>query len=204
MRGAVLAGGRAARFGGRPKGLEEVGGRRILDRVVDAVAAATGRVPLLVANDPRAPTWRAGLPVVPDERLGFGSLGGIYTAVVHAGGDPVLCVAWDMPFVSAALLAELVAGAGDHDVYLPESGSRRGVEPLCAVYGPSCREAIAEQLRSGDLRVIGFHDRVRVGRLPLERVRGYGAPHEMFFNVNTAADLREANALWDRYASRRS
>src|SRR2546427_9581890 len=39
VRAAVLAGGAARRYGGRPKGLVELGGRRILDRVVDAVQA---------------------------------------------------------------------------------------------------------------------------------------------------------------------
>lgn len=204
MRGAVLAGGQATRFGGRPKGLEEVGGRRILDRVVHAVAAATGHPPFLVANDDRAPTWCVGLEVVPDERPGFGSLGGIYTAVVRAGDEQVLCVAWDMPFVTPALLQELVASAAGYDAYLPESTGRRGMEPLCAVYGPACRVPIAEQLESGDLRVIGFHDRVRVGRHPFERVRRHGVPDELFFNVNTATDLREAKALWEQYASPRS
>ena len=99
MRGAVLAGGAASRYGGRPKGLLEVGGRRILDRVVDSVAAAVGSPPLLVANAPDAATWSPGLHCVPDVRTGAGSLGGIYTAVC-GGAGPVLCVAWDMPFVS--------------------------------------------------------------------------------------------------------
>ncbi|MGH9262617.1 MAG: NTP transferase domain-containing protein, partial [Acidimicrobiales bacterium] len=34
----MLAGGAARRYGGQPKGLLQLGGRRILDRVVDAVA----------------------------------------------------------------------------------------------------------------------------------------------------------------------
>ncbi|MDQ5839789.1 MAG: NTP transferase domain-containing protein, partial [Chloroflexota bacterium] len=34
VRGAILAGGGATRFGGKPKGLELVGGERILDRLV--------------------------------------------------------------------------------------------------------------------------------------------------------------------------
>src|SRR6266699_3723021 len=77
MRGAVLAGGAARRYGGVPKGLLEVGGRRILDRVVQAVAGATGEPPLLVANDPRASTWRPELRTLPDVRPGCGSLGGL-------------------------------------------------------------------------------------------------------------------------------
>lgn len=197
MRGAVLAGGAARRYGGRPKGLIELGGRRILDRVVDAMVAATGTPPLVVANAPDGPTWRPDLATIPDARPGLGSLGGIYTAVA-AGPGPVLCVAWDMPFVTGALLTALVEGAaaGGFDAFLPESDSRRGVEPLCAVYGPACRAAIERQLESDDLRAIGFHAAVRVGRLALERVRGFGDPAELFFNVNAADDLARAEAVW--------
>src|SRR5207249_1929320 len=57
VRGAVLAGGAARRYGGRPKGLVELGGRRILDRVLDVVAAVTGDAPLLGGNAPDAACW---------------------------------------------------------------------------------------------------------------------------------------------------
>ena len=198
-RGAVLAGGAARRYGGRPKGLVELGGRRILDRVIDAVAAVTGEPPLLVANAPEANGWRPDLRTIPDVRRECGSLGGIYTAVV-SGAGPVLCVAWDMPFVTADLLRALVTGATSEawDAFLPESDGRRGVEPLCAVYGPACGPAIERQLERGDLRAIGFHADVKVGTLPLERVRAFGDPDELFFNVNTPADLERAEAAWRR------
>jgi len=199
----VLAGGAARRYSGRPKGLVEVGGRRILDRVVDAVRAVTGEPPLLVANAPDAASWRPDLRTVPDVRPGCGSLGGIYTAVTAGAGGgkgAVLCVAWDMPFVPPALLAALMdeAAAGGFDAFLPESDSRRGVEPLCAVYGPACRVAIERALAAGDLRAIGFHRAVKFGTLPLERVRAFGEPEELFFNVNSPDDLARAEAVWQR------
>lgn len=75
MRGAIIAGGAASRFEGRPKGLESVGGRRIVDRLVGEMVDAFGALPLLVANDPRAPAWVPGLEVVPDIRTGLGALG---------------------------------------------------------------------------------------------------------------------------------
>lgn len=193
----MLAGGAARRYGGRPKGLLDVGGRRILDRVVDAVAAATGAAPLLIANASDAPTWRLDLVTVPDARPGAGSLGGIYTAVA-AGEGPVLCVAWDMPFVNGALLGALVQGGASWDAFLPESGGKRGLEPLCAVYGPACRPAIERRLDAGDLRAIAFHPDVRIGILPLDRVRQCGDPEELFFNVNTPDDLERAEAVWRR------
>lgn len=156
---------------------------------------ATGSAPLLVANAEDASEWRPDLKVVRDVRPGLGSLGGIYTAVT-AGDGPVLAVAWDMPFVPRELLAALVKEAPAYDVFLPESGGRRGVEPLCAVYGPACASAIEARLDEGDLRAIGFHDAVRVGTLPGDRVAKFGRPELMFFNVNTEDDLIRAERLW--------
>ncbi|MBI1723792.1 MAG: NTP transferase domain-containing protein, partial [Gemmatimonadetes bacterium] len=63
VRGAVIAGGGATRYAGAPKGLLEVGGRRIIDRVVDALAQATGAPPILIANALDAASWVPGLEV---------------------------------------------------------------------------------------------------------------------------------------------
>lgn len=200
VRGAILAGGQATRFGGRPKGLERVGGQRIIDRLATMLEDVLGAPPLLVANAPDAATWRPGLRVVADVNPGAGSVGGIYTAVLAAPA-PVVCVAWDMPFVTAPLVQALVAGLAGVDACLPESGGRRGLEPLCAAYGPAVGPAIAGALAAGDRRAVGFHDRIKVGILSSERVRAFGDPAVLFFNVNTADDLAEADRLWRQHAS---
>src|SRR5256885_3754974 len=103
---------------------------------------------------PRLP--RPDLRTVPDVRPGCGSLGGIYTAVV-SGSGPVLCVAWDMPFVSFELLQALRDGAAGCDAFLPESGSRRGAEPPCAPYRPACGAPLDRPLAGGDLQAHAFH-----------------------------------------------
>jgi molybdopterin-guanine dinucleotide biosynthesis protein A len=200
VRGAILAGGGATRFEGKPKGLEVVGGERILDRLVRVMTAAFDGPPLLVANASDAAGWRPDLRVIPDLRPGLGSLGGIYTAVVETPA-PVVCVAWDMPFVPEALLRRLAAGLLVHDAVLPQSAGRRGVEPLGAAYGPACREAIARSLEEGDLRAIAFHERIAVGILPLSEVGRFGEPELLFFNVNTADDLALTDEMWRRLES---
>jgi molybdopterin-guanine dinucleotide biosynthesis protein A len=189
----VVAGGGATRYGGAPKGLLKVGGRRILDRVVDALRAATGQLPILVANAPDASSWHSDLTVLADIVPGHGAMGGILTAVEAAA--PVLVVAWDMPFVSPGLLAALAALLAEADVAVPESGSRRGVEPLCAAYGAACGPAIRAAFARGDVRAIAFHADVRVARLQRERVLQYGDPGVLFFNVNTPDDLARAEVL---------
>ena len=197
----MIAGGQASRYSGAAKGLLEVGGRRILDRVVDSLERATGRLPILVANAPEAARWRPDLAVVPDVLPGQGALGGILTAVETAGS--VLCVAWDMPFVPADLLAALGARLAGADAALPESGSRRGLEPLCAAYGPACGPAIRAAVARGDARAIAFHGDVRVARLPQATVLQYGDPAVLFFNVNTPDDLARADQLCRNHDSYR-
>ncbi len=186
--GVILAGGLASRYGGRAKGLESVEGVRIIDRVAAALRGATDNL-LLIANTDAAAAWLPGVPVAGDVRPGLGSLAGIHAAITRADA-PVLVVAWDMPFVPSALLVALrQMGEQGFDVVVPESGSHRGVEPLCAYYAPTCLPAIERHLDDGDRRVIGFFEDVHVGRLPADRVRLFGDPDRIFLNVNEPADL---------------
>ncbi len=196
MRGAILAGGTASRFGGRPKGLEQVGGERIIDRVALALAAVTETSPLLIANAAEAADWRPDLRVIRDAIRDCGSLGGIYTAL-SASEAPVLVMAWDMSFVPVELLAELVKRSDSYDAFLPESsGPKNRLEPLCAVYKPSCLDAIREHLVDEDFRASGFLDSVNLGTLSREEVERYGDPETILFNINTPTDLTKAQELW--------
>ncbi len=193
--GVILAGGGATRYGGKPKGLERLRGERIIDRVARVLSLASDDL-LLISNDPAAAGWLPGVRTEPDARPGLGSLGGIHSALARAG-CPVILVAWDMPFVPAALLKRLRALGAAADAAVPESGSRRGVEPLCAYYTPACIPAIERRLDSDDLRVVGFYDDVRVARLSAVEVAQFGDAERLFMNINTPADLN----LAERYAS---
>ena len=197
--GAILAGGESRRYGA-PKALAEVGGQRIIDRVMDALGSACEDL-VLVANEP-ALFADLRLPTRPDLRPGLGALGGIHAALAWAaeeGRPGVLAVACDMPFLSPALLIRIhelaFEGAGDVDIVVPESRGRRGVEPLCAAYGVGCLAAIERQLERGDHHVIGFYDDVRVHRLPLADVEAICDPDVAFMNVNTPEERDRAERL---------
>ncbi|HLU25649.1 MAG TPA: molybdenum cofactor guanylyltransferase [Longimicrobiales bacterium] len=193
--GAILAGGRNVRYGA-PKALTEVGGVRIIDRVRRALEAVTDEL-ILIANDPEVYA-SVGLPMRPDLRPGLGALGGVLTALAwarEAGRPGVLAVACDMPFLSTALLARILAEREGVDVVVPESGGRRGVEPLCAYYAVGAYEAIEAALARGDRRMIGFFDDVQVRTIPLAEVLTFGDPEILFLNVNTPEERERAEAL---------
>ncbi|NIP78676.1 MAG: NTP transferase domain-containing protein [Gemmatimonadetes bacterium] len=201
--GAVLAGGESRRYGA-PKALAEVGGARIIDRVVVALRLVVEDV-IVSANEPEL-FADLGLPVHPDDRPGLGALGGIHTVLgraLVAGRPGVLAVACDMPFPCVPLLRRLrdeafSPGGGLPDLVIPESRGRRGVEPLFAAYGVACLPAIEAALDAGDRRMIGFHDRARVRTIPLAEVRSLCDPERAFLNVNTREDRDRAESLMGR------
>jgi molybdopterin-guanine dinucleotide biosynthesis protein A len=190
--GAILAGGRSTRYGGLPKGLERVHGVRIIDRVRAALEPVVDEL-LLIANDDSAADWLPGIRCEGDVLRDVGSVAGIHAALVHAG-SPVLVVAWDMPFVPTPLLRTLRDAGSAADAAVPESDSRRGLEPLCAYYAPTCIAAIERRIAAGDRRVIAFYDEVRVARLSAETIAQFGDPALLFMNVNTPEERILAEA----------
>lgn len=195
--GAILAGGASRRFGS-PKALARVGGRRIVDRVGDALAETVDRV-VLIANEPGL-FADLDLPVRRDAVTGVGPLGGIRTALAWAheeGRRGALCVACDLPFVSPALLRMVAerAAAGGADVVAPASRGRRGVEPLCAWYSVDCAGAIDRLVSDGRTAVVTLLETARTEVIPLERIERIGDPDVLFLNVNTASDHRLAMRL---------
>jgi len=192
--GAILAGGASRRFGA-PKALAEVGGRRIVERVRDALAQAVRDV-VLVANEP-ALFACLHLPTRADRVPGLGALAGIETALrwaMEMGRPGALCVACDMPFVAPALLREIAAraAAADADAIVPESGGRRGMEPLCAWYSVRSLPAAERALASDDRSLAALVGAVRAERISIADVRRFGEPDVIFLNVNTPGDHRRA------------
>jgi molybdopterin-guanine dinucleotide biosynthesis protein A len=192
-----MAGGRNTRYGAA-KALEHVGGIRIIDRVIGALQSVTPDL-ILIAND-RAAYASVQLPTRPDDEPGAGALSGLLTALRWADEEErpgILAVACDMPFVSAALLARLLTKAQETgaDVVAPQSGGRRGLEPLCAFYRSTCLAAIERALARSDFRMISFHDDVLVHALPIEDVRTFGDPEILFLNVNTREERERAEKI---------
>ena len=182
--GAILAGGRALRFGGRPKGLELIGGVRIIDRVAEALRGVAGEL-LLIGAPPviaaTLPDWR----LVPDASPGDGPLGAIVTALGASGRD-ALIVAWDMPFVTAADLRPLLHAPSDADAVLWESDGR--VEPLCGLYRMTALASLAAAFAAGERS-----PRAALGGLRLQLVTRPESDHSSpFASINTSEQLDAA------------
>jgi molybdopterin-guanine dinucleotide biosynthesis protein A len=172
-----------------------VGGARVIDRVVSALKQVTTEL-LLVANDPDARDWLPGVAVVADLHHGAGGLAGVEAALSR--GRDALVVAWDMPFVTPALLNALVEAARDSnaDVALPESDSPYGFEPFCAFYSARVGPALSAFYKRGGGAAGDFLRQVdRLHRVPITDIERIGDPRRLFFSVNTPDDLERARAM---------
>ena len=189
--GVIQAGGKSTRMGGRPKALLELGGWRIIERVLDAVRPVVDDV-LIVTNTPDLYGF-LGVPMVPDAYPEHGSLGGIFTGLAAASGDAVFTVACDMPFLHRDVARLVVDRAGQGDVVIPRVGEQ--LETLHAVYGKACLPAIEARLRAGRLKIVGFFPDVRVVEIPEAEIARHRAPDVVFMNVNTPEELERAQVL---------
>jgi molybdopterin-guanine dinucleotide biosynthesis protein A len=185
---AIIAGGRAERLGGQSKGLIEIGGRRIIDRQLDALHWAFARV-FLVANDP-APWAGLELTVVPDRVAGAGPLAGIDAALaaLAPGDEAVVCVGGDMPLLDPRALALL----RDHPpavAVMPRVGGRP--EPLFARYSRACAAPIAAALAAGRLKTQAVLDELAVAWLDEAALRAVDPTLAFLTNVNTPEELEQ-------------
>jgi molybdopterin-guanine dinucleotide biosynthesis protein A len=188
--GAILAGGRATRFGGRDKGALVVGGQTILQRQLAALAQVTGDILIVGAHGgPGATTAAVDPPggvtprIVADVVPGCGPLGGIHAALTEARGDVVFVAACDMPYVSAAFVSYLLELAREADAVVPLTG--RGYHPLCAAYSRACLEPVSRRLASGRLKTSELMLDVRTRIVTPEELDRFGGEAALLANVNT-------------------
>ena len=197
--GAILAGGRARRFGGLNKAglILASGGESVLDRQLSRLRRVVDRT-IIIAND--AEQFRtAGVPVIRDLVPDGGALGALYTAVHAAPTDWTVVIACDMPFVSERLLAYLVSVGTSADLTIPRTA--RGYEPLCAAYSRRCASEFRRLIDEKQFRLSNV---ARIPGLNVREIRGgelelFGPEEVLFFNLNTPADHERAIAIDGEY-----
>jgi molybdopterin-guanine dinucleotide biosynthesis protein A len=188
---AIAAGGQSTRMG-RDKALLPLWGQPIIERILAQLQPLASET-LIVTNRPAAYAYLQ-LPLFTDVWPGKGALGGLYTALHSATQPHVLCVACDMPFTVRPLMEYLLGLRTEADVVLPQMAGE--AEPFRAVYARSgCLAAVQAALTAGQMRMISFLPAVRVRYVPETEWARFDPQHRSFFNINTPADLAQAEQL---------
>jgi molybdenum cofactor guanylyltransferase len=194
--GVILAGGRATRMGGGDKGLRDLGGRPLIGHVIDRLAPQCARLAINANGAPER--WGfLGLPVLPDslpDRPGplAGVLAGLDWAAAE-GAEAIVTAAADTPFFPPDLVLRLRAHAGASGLCLaasPDETGRMQRHPTFGLWPVALREDLRAALTGGLRKIVLWTDRHGAGVAPFPSL-----PHDPFFNVNTPADIAEAERL---------
>jgi molybdopterin-guanine dinucleotide biosynthesis protein A len=194
--GLVLAGGLARRMGGGDKALIEIGGRTILDRVLETITPQCDGVILNANGDPKR-FAHFGLPIIPDDIPDFaGPLAGIlagldWVAAHRPEIEWLMSVPGDCPFLPSDLAKRLHAAriAAGTKLACAKSGDWR--HPVAGLWPVTLRGDLRRALVDEDLHKI----EVWTARHGIAIAEWPDKPVDPFFNVNTPEDRTRANDI---------
>ena len=182
--GLILAGGKSSRFG-KNKALVEVGGIRLIERVIRVMGCVFQQV-IIITNTPDEYAY-LNLPMIEDLIKGLGPLGGLYTGLEFISTEAGFFVACDMPFLSEPLIRYITTFRDEFDVILPKIDWK--IEALHGLYNRRCLPAIRELIDSRQYQVIRFFSKMRVKYLDEAEIRKYDPQLKTFFNINEPREL---------------
>jgi molybdenum cofactor guanylyltransferase len=194
--GVILAGGLARRMGGGDKPMREIGGRTILDHVIERLAPQCDGLVLNANGDP-ARFASFGLPVVADPVEDYpGPLAGVlaaldWVAANRPDAEWVVSAAGDCPFLPRDLVDRLHRARVAENAELAVAVSGEQTHPVIGLWSVGLREELRHALVEEGIRKIDrWTARYRLATVPWP-----AEPVDPFFNANTIDDLGEAERL---------
>jgi molybdopterin-guanine dinucleotide biosynthesis protein A len=189
--GAVLAGGKALRFG-KNKAFQHLRGKRFIDLAIESLRRFCDPVMAVVSEI--EPYLDTEAMLARDIIQNQGPLGGIYTALLFSPSEWVFIKATDMPFLVPELASMIIDAHEGIDAVVPIKNDY--YDPLLALYNRRCLPAIARQLMDPDKRhVTGFYRKIRIQAVTESEWRKVDPDALSFKNVNTPSDLAEIDGL---------
>jgi molybdopterin-guanine dinucleotide biosynthesis protein A len=178
----ILAGGRNSRMQGRNKAFLTIGGRTLLDRLIQTLATAFQEI-VLVTREPRL-YGQYPVQVVEDIFEARSSLTGIHAGLKFAPTDYCFVVPCDAPLLQPRLvqllLNQIEPGV---DAVIPFVAGY--YEPLCAIYSKRCLGPIEAHLARGDFQIIRIFGSINVKKVEEEKIKSIDPQLRSFLNINT-------------------
>lgn len=194
--GLLLAGGLARRMGGGDKGLCTIGGKTILERVIDVMQPQCEGL-ILNANGAIDRFERFGLPIVSDDIPGFaGPLAGVLAGLdwISAHRPEIeycVSVPTDTPFLPHDLVERLLVSKQAVGAELAYAVSGGSTHPVIALWPIELRHDLRRALVDEEMHKVGAFTR----RYKIAECDWPASPIDPFFNANEPRDIIAAEAL---------
>ena len=176
----------------RDKAFLMAGGHTLLEHALQLIIAAMGRAngkPHIVGSVEKFGGFG---PVVEDIYQGNGPLAGIHAALTASPTDLNLIIAVDMPFLQPDFLSYLIAQARGNSATVVVPRTVGGLQPLAAMYRREFAMVAERSIRAGQNKITNSFAGIRTRVIEPEELEENGFVEEMFRNLNTEQDWREA------------
>ncbi|HER27281.1 MAG TPA: molybdenum cofactor guanylyltransferase MobA [Rhodospirillales bacterium] len=199
--GVVLAGGQGRRLGGVDKASARLGGKPLIEHVIDRVSPQVSGLIINAAGDP-ARFANLELPVVADVVDGFaGPLAGVLTGLEwlqchRPNVEWLVSFAVDTPFLPGDLVARLATAVASDDADMACARSAGRCHPVIALWPAHLAQELRHALTVEDIRKIDrWTARYQLTQVNFAPVAIQGQTFDPFFNINRPDDLVAAEHL---------
>lgn len=194
MTSIILAGGKNRRLG-RNKPMEVIGGKRLIEWVIERVRLLSTRTLVITSREQPDLPLTAEAEVLVDIYPGRGPLGGIYTGLLASKSEHSMVVACDMPFLNIDLMRYMMELSADYDAVVPRLETGKA-EPLCAVYSRRCIDIMEAEIKHDRLEINKLLDLLNVRYIELAECQRFDPQLLTFFNINYPSDVDRAMSLF--------
>lgn len=176
----ILCGGQSKRIGTN-KAFLKIGDKSFIEALINKLCKLFKGI---IISTKDAVLYRqlksSRVMIARDKSKVLGSLVGIYSALKKSPTKYIFVIAVDMPIIKTGLIKRLLNNYKGYDVVVPKT--RKGLEPLCAIYSKECLPFIERQTKKSNYKIIDFFDKIRIKTIRLNR--------NGLFNINTIRDYR--------------
>jgi molybdenum cofactor guanylyltransferase len=184
----ILTGGRGSRMGGMDKGLANLGGRPLIEHLLERLEPQATRL-IINANRNHDHYRQYGHPVVPDRMTGFqGPLAGIAALLEACEDSWLVTIPCDAPFVPPDYIPRLwkTAAQTHADIVVADDGN--GIQPVHALIARTLLDDLGDFLAGGHRKPRQWFQRHRW------TTADFSDQPEAFINLNRPEDYRELPA----------
>lgn len=197
MNGIIIAGGKGTRF--RPdKLILPVGGIPVIQRVIETLKIFAGNI-IVIANNHESFKF-LGTPVIPDIKLNYGPLMGLYTGLLSSQDEWSIVAAGDMPFIKREFLEGLIRiinqeknkqtnSSYNITAIVPEKDGI--LQPLLACYSKRFIPYLEEAIETGEKRIWKVLKKNAL-IVKKEEWRDWDPSGISFTSINTAEEYEKA------------
>ena len=195
--GIILTGGKSGRTTDGRAAEMEVGGQRVLDRLLSVMRPLVDDI-ILVAEEPLS--YIAWNVLVVTGHFGrHNAMDRIHAGLFAARNPHALVVTCNMPLVQPALLRGLLEAAEPHlDVIVPKTST--GSEPLTAIYSKRCLKPMEASLVKKQDSIMEALRQSRQNPIEEQELRRYDRELISFTDINSPKGASRAEDWLRRHA----